>query len=537
MNTPLRVGIVGMGAAGRRRAAAVAALPELYTLAAVCDVRAVEGPASVPVHTDYRVLLAPDAGIDAIFVCTSNDATVEVVREALRAGKHVFCEKPAGRSLRETQAIAEAARTAPGSLAFGFNHRHHSSVSKALEIAGSGELGRLVFARGVYGKSELSGWRADTGISGGGIFLDQGIHLLDLLRKFCGEFAEAQAMSATPVWSAEADDNVFALLRTAEGAVASLHSSATQWRHTFHLELAFTNGSLVLDGLVTSSRSYQAADGSAETLTVRHGRGAAKEVIRYEFDEDDSWERELTAFAEALRAGTAQGLCGIEDALGVMQLVGTVYDAAAVGSDSPNPSRRHADAIASYRARLGRMLGAVAWDKLEELSKLCLTAHREGRNIYVAGNGGSAATAAHWATDLRHAFPGARGLRVFALGQNVAFTTAAGNDRGYEGIFTEEICETLNPGDIVVVISASGNSPNIIHLLKYANDNGARTVAVTGFDGGKAAKIASLAVVAPGTVGDYGPVEDIHMTLGHALMERVGELHNLQTNTEAVTTP
>jgi predicted dehydrogenase len=164
-------------------------------------------------------------------------------------------------------------------------------VRQALEIARSGELGRLIFARGVYGKSSLSGWRADPSVSGGGILLDQGIHLLDLARRFCGEFTEVQAMAGTPLWSASADDNIFALLRTAGGAVASLHSSATQWRHTFHLELSFSEGALLLDGLVTGSRTYLAASGLAETLTVRRGREAKGRTTRYTFEEDDSWER------------------------------------------------------------------------------------------------------------------------------------------------------------------------------------------------------------------------------------------------------
>ncbi|MBM7775516.1 putative dehydrogenase/phosphoheptose isomerase [Actinokineospora baliensis] len=536
MNTPLRVAIVGMGSAGRRRADALRALPDLYELVAVCDVRDVVDPPDVPAFTDHRQLLAGGPALDVVLVCTSNEVTRVVVEDALAAGKHVFCEKPAGRSTLETEALARAARGAPGRLAFGFNHRQHGSVRAALALAHGGELGRLIFARGVYGKSELSGWRADPAISGGGILLDQGIHLLDLISRFCGDFSEVQAMVGAPHWSAGADDNVFALLRTDDGVVASLHSSATQWQHTFRLELAFSEGSLVLDGLVTGSRSYRAADGSAETLTVRRNGSTGAEVSRYEYDRDDSWERELAAFAAVLRGGAEQDLCDTDDALAVMRLVGRVYDAALASGDAAVGRAWHADAITSYRARLGRLVTTASWDKLEELSRLCLAAHREGRDIYVAGNGGSAATAAHWATDLRHAFPRARGLRVFALGQNVAFTTAAANDRGYEGAFTEEAQETLNPGDVVIVISASGNSPNILHLLKHADEHGAHTVAVTGFDGGKAAKVAQLTVHTPGSIGDYGPAEDIHLALGHALMERLRELAAQHEGAKSVVT-
>jgi predicted dehydrogenase len=364
MNMPLRVAIVGLGAAGRRRMAAVRSLPALYELAAVCDIKGVEEHGNVPLFTDHRQMLAEGPTVDVVVVCTTNDVTCAVVKDALTAGKHVFCEKPAGRSLRETEDMAVVARAAPGRLVFGFNHRHHGSVRQALTIARSGDLGRLVFARGVYGKSTLSGWRAEPTVSGGGIFLDQGIHLLDLARAFCGEFTEVRAMAGAPVWSADADDNIFTLLRTATGAVASLHSSATQWRHVFQLELAFTQGALLLDGLVTGSRAYLAAGSAAETLTVRHGPDAGAPVTRYSFEEDDSWERELAAFADAIanEAPGDAGLSGIEDAVDVMRLVGTVYEAALVTA-WPLAAERRVDAISSYRERLGRIMETAAWDR------------------------------------------------------------------------------------------------------------------------------------------------------------------------------
>ena len=539
MNHRLRVAIVGLGAAGRRRATAILALPELYELVAVCDLRGVDESYGVPVFHDHRQLLASETAIDVIVVCTTNDVTCEVVKDALVAGKHVFCEKPAGRSLRETEDIAEVARASPGRIAFGFNHRHHANARQALEIARSGELGRLIFARGVYGKSTLTGWRSDASVCGGGIFLDQGIHLLDLLRQFCGELVEVQAMAGTPLWSAGVEDNIFAMLRAEGGAVASLHSSATQWRHSFELELSFSEGSLLLDGLVTGSGSYLAATGEAETLTVRRGRQA--QSTRSTFTEDDSWERELAAYAAVVSGGSGVDVCGVDEAMEVMRLVDSVYDAALVVGNQQAASGRQTDidlpgdAISRYRTRLGQVMTTAAWDKLEELSQKCLAAHDRGRTIWVAGNGGSAATAAHWVADLRQAFPGARGPRAIALGQNIAYLTASANDRGYDGVFTEEIRDSLHEGDVVVVISASGNSSNILHLLEHAAEHRALTVAVVGFDGGRAAKIAQLSVNTPSNIDDYGPVEDIHMALGHALRERVAELAEQRNDLGAVT--
>lgn len=113
------------------------------------------------------------------------------------------------------------------------------------------------------------------------------------------------------------------------------------------------------------------------------GRECERQTPRNGPEEDDSWERELATFATALSDGPAEGLCGIDDALDVMQLVGMVYDAALVAGDWSVGVHRHVDAISSYRARLGRMMTIVAWDQLEELSRLCLAAHDRGRTIWV----------------------------------------------------------------------------------------------------------------------------------------------------------
>ncbi len=125
---------------------------------------------------------------------------------------------------------------------YGFNHRHHDSVRDALRIIRSGELGTIINLRGVYGKSQLvtfnqPAWRTKREIAGGGVLLDQGIHMVDLMRLFAGEFSTVHSFVSGNHWGCDVEYNAYALMRTNAGVVAMLNSSATQWQHRFYLEL------------------------------------------------------------------------------------------------------------------------------------------------------------------------------------------------------------------------------------------------------------------------------------------------------------
>ena len=136
-----------------------------------------------------------NSGIDAIIVCTPNFAIPEIAIFAMNKGLHVFCEKPPGRNYTDIQKIKDAELSNPiVKLIFGFNHRHHPGITDAKSIIDSGSLGRVLTLRGVYGKGGgydyHTSWRNDISVSGGGILLDQGIHMLDLFRYFVGDFVE-----------------------------------------------------------------------------------------------------------------------------------------------------------------------------------------------------------------------------------------------------------------------------------------------------------------------------------------------------------
>ena len=134
------------------------------------------------------------------------------------------------------------------------------------------------------------------------------------------------------------------------------------------------------------------------------------------------------------------------------------------------------------------------------------------------GNGGSAATASHFANDIAIGSKSwSKPFRALSLVDNIPTLTAIANDDGYEEIFVQQLKVQMVPGDVVVAISASGNSPNVVRAIEYANANGAFTVGVTGFDGGKLRDISRIGVHIPTTKGDYGHVEDVHMILNHLI--------------------
>jgi predicted dehydrogenase len=325
----LRVGIAGYGVVGRRRRDVIDAHPGLRTVA-VCDRQFTLDKVAddgVCYFSDWRSLLKQK--LDLLFVCMSNDMAAEVTIEGLIAGYHVFCEKPPGRNLAEVYRIIETERRYPRQkLKYGFNHRYHDSVVDALAIKKSGDLGSLINLRGVYGKSSIinfeSDWRTQRAISGGGILLDQGIHMVDLIRLFAqAEFSEFHSFISNEFWRHDVEDNVYAIMRTADGVVAMLHSTATQWRHRFHLEASFAKGTIVLAGLLTGSKSY-----GAETLTVawraENDKGDPKEQTTY-YNHDPSWSREVDEFVQAVRSDSPIVNGSSADALQTMQTVYRIY--------------------------------------------------------------------------------------------------------------------------------------------------------------------------------------------------------------------
>ncbi len=323
------VGIIGCGAIGSRRAA-VAAKTGRSPVVIVADpqaFRAKEVAVAVgAAATDNweEVLGHPD--VQAVIVATPHNVLAPITLAALRAGKHVLCEKPMALNSREAEAVVEAARSTGRIVKVGFNHRHHPAIRRAHDFVREGVIGDVLFLRCRYGHGGRQGyegeWRLDPQVSGGGELLDQGIHAVDLFRWFLGDLRVVGGVTANWVWRAPVEDNVFALFRSPRGQVASLHASWTQWRNLFSLEIFGDRGALVVEGL---GRSY-----GTESLTVyrRQASGPPAEE-RIEFSgPDGSWEHEWDEFLAAIESGSPPP-ANAEDGLAALKLVEAVYECAA----------------------------------------------------------------------------------------------------------------------------------------------------------------------------------------------------------------
>ncbi len=315
----IKVGIIGYGITGRRRQDYIDQNRDM-DLVAWCDPKVKGG------YQDYNSMIK-DADLDAVFIATPNNVTAPATIAALEAGLHVFAEKPAAISVAELEKVREVEAKHPNQkLMYGFNHRYHQSIQSAKAMIESGSLGHIINMRGVYGKSGIytfdqDDWRARRRIAGGGVLLDQGIHMVDLMRMFAGEFVDVQSYVANQLWtSTDVEDNAYAIMRTASGAVAMLHSSATQWKHKFTLEINLSMGIIVLDGLITRSGSY-----GQETLTWRRiVDNASEQTIR--FDWEASMEYEIDYFANAITYDYRIENGNSSEALSTQLLVEKIYE-------------------------------------------------------------------------------------------------------------------------------------------------------------------------------------------------------------------
>lgn len=303
-----------------------------FDIIAVCDLNeAALTPYRCDQYSDAFVCIK-EARPEVVIICTVNKYISELVCHALDLGIHVFAEKPPGRNLEETQLMKEHWEQGDRILKFGFNHRYHHSIIEAKTLLDFGFLGEVLCARGVYGKMGsvdfAREWRSDPSISGGGILLDQGIHMIDLLCYFLGDFTEVKSAAGQLYWeNAPTEDSVFAILKTDDNRLASLHSSAIQWKHKFDLDIICTEGYISLNGLLTATQSYGEEKISYYQKDLYQNSGKLGNPVEHTmvFDHDDSWGYEIREFYDAIVRG--KPLCNgtIEDAVRVMRLIELIY--------------------------------------------------------------------------------------------------------------------------------------------------------------------------------------------------------------------
>ncbi|MBE9585357.1 Gfo/Idh/MocA family oxidoreductase [Mucilaginibacter sp. JRF] len=323
-----KIGIIGYGVMGKTRRTAIEEIKK-GTVLAISEPNVGAEVDGIPNVSHDEIINHPD--LDVVIVCTPNFLNKELTIRALNAGKHVFCEKPPAFTAADILEIKEVEQRSGKTLMYGFNHRHHDSVLHMKRLIDSGEYGKVLWLRGRYGKSVtkdyFNQWRAKKELSGGGILMDQGIHMLDLFLFLSGDYDVVKAEVSNLYWHMDVEDNAFVILKDSKtGKVASLHSTMSQWRHLFSLEIFLEKGYMVLNGLITSSMSY-----GEETLSVAKNRSTApaatwKDEVVTKYVNNNSWRYEMDHFFDAIDNNQPIVYGNSDDALKLMTIIDKVYE-------------------------------------------------------------------------------------------------------------------------------------------------------------------------------------------------------------------
>lgn len=324
--------IIGCGLIGRKRVTSLRS----GQLAVACDLDLCRAESLVATAGAGRATqdveeAISDPAVTAVIVSTLNNSLAPIASRAIKAGKHVLVEKPAGLSVAQVDELLADSTKHKVRVRVGYNHRFHPALLQARTLVESGAVGSLMFLRGRYGHGGRVGydreWRADRSLSGGGELIDQGVHLIDLAGWFLGEFTRVDGHTATYYWDMPVDDNAFLSLRTAAGQTAWLHVSCSEWKNLFSLEIYGRHGKLQIDGLGGSYglerlTFYKMLPemGPPETTIWEYPRG------------DNSWQLEMEAFLEDIRLARTP-VPGLKEARAALAVVEKIQDNQA----SPSP--------------------------------------------------------------------------------------------------------------------------------------------------------------------------------------------------------
>jgi len=263
--------------------------------------------------------------VDCIVASVPNKFHPSTVIPALDNGKHVWCEKPLARNPQEALDIVTAAIRNSRFLKIGSNLRYFPNVLKAKELLDSRAIGDILFLRGWIGNAgwQLNSWYSDPDMIGGGTFLDNGAHLLDIYRWFLGEPVECTGYVSTTCWPiGSLEDNGMGIFRFAGGALASLHSSWTEWNEYMYLEIYGKEGYLQVDGR------------QPHCLAVLGRRSGGREVFDFSSQPPRSYQLEFDDFVRAVQT-SRQPLPSGFDGLRAVQMAHAVYDSSRSGRSVP----------------------------------------------------------------------------------------------------------------------------------------------------------------------------------------------------------
>ncbi len=324
----MRTAIIGAGLQCRRRAPVLVESKEDQLVAiASKELAHAEAMASrfdcEAVRTWEEIVRRED--VEAVIVCTPPHLHAEISIAALKAGKHVLCEKPLSRTLAEAEQMAEVSKATGRVLKCGFNHRHHPAIWEARRRFTAGELGRPMFARCRYGICGRPGyekeWRADPQQVAGGQFIEQGTHGIDLIRWFLGEIAEVSCLTATHYFKTQPlEDDGMALFRAESGGTALLHTSLAQWQNLFSFEVFGDEGYARIEGLGATYGTEQLFLGKRDFTAPFQDH-----VIQYRGG-DISWRDEWREFTASIREGR-EPLGNAADGVAAMRIALACYEA------------------------------------------------------------------------------------------------------------------------------------------------------------------------------------------------------------------
>lgn len=328
----MKIAIAGYGKMGKIRAREILARSDTDLIGVFEQDKEIvtNVPDHIAIVNSFADLLALKP--DIVFICAYNNVACEYTIAALKAGCHVFCEKPPAMNCVELSKVIAAEQETGLTLKYGFNHRYHYSVQEAKRLINEGSFGRLLWIRGVYGKAgsidyDLN-WRNFKAYSGGGILMDQGIHMLDLIHHLSKRrFNVVSSILSSSFWNVEVEDNAIISLQD-DDVLVTMHSSATQWKHKFLLEMCFEHGFINLDGILSDSRSYAPETmvvGKREFEDITFAMGKPVEQIT-SFENDHSWKLEIDEFINAIVDNQPILHGRSEDAMAVLSLIEEIYD-------------------------------------------------------------------------------------------------------------------------------------------------------------------------------------------------------------------
>lgn len=321
----LGVAIIGAGLIGTKRAAS---LPSGVKLSSVFDedpararALAAQHPGAVA-HASLDHAL-DDPGVGLVIAATPHRQLPAVGIAALTRGHHVLLEKPGADRLEALLELRQAAEAADRCVRVGFNHRFHPSFLRARELIESGQYGEVFSIRARYGHGGRPGyeheWRAQRAISGGGELIDQGLHLVDLVRYLVGDVDLAFAELRTDFWPMDVEDNAYLALRGRAGSFAWLHASWTEWKNLFSFEVTTRDVKLDVQGL---GGSYGTERLTRYEMLPEMGPPV---TTAWEWPQPDaSWQRELADVVGELDGRGSVG-ADLDDCIAAFEVVEEAY--------------------------------------------------------------------------------------------------------------------------------------------------------------------------------------------------------------------